>query len=71
MQATATQKEHAGVYEGYEDGYHNNGNIPVKIETLDNLFIYISEMGVRRLPNHNSVWKQIGYKLVKGELIKL
>lgn len=60
-------KEHAGVYNGYEKGYHDT-DIVVEADKLEPLFIKVEDMGVHRLPNHNSVWKQLGYKLHKGKL---
>lgn len=63
-------KEHAGIYEGYKSGYHDVSDIPVKVEVLGPLFEYLPGYRIHRLRNDNSVWSQLGYKLVKGELIK-
>ncbi len=58
-------KEHAGIYDGYEKGYHDT-DIVVEASKLEPLFIKTENYHM--LPNHNSVWKQLGYMLKRGKL---
>ena len=58
-------KDHAGVYDGYEKGYHDScNNVPVLKEVLDKLFIDIEYEGkmVKAVLNNPENRKKLGIK---------
>ena len=68
-------RHQAGIYEGYDTGYHDSGSMPVEVSDLESLFVYSPagqghESGFK-LPNRNSTWNKIGHLLVRGKLVKI
>lgn len=61
-------KDNAGVYDGYEKGYHDSCNsIPVLKEKLDNLFTDVEYDGkkVKAVLNNPENRKKLGIRITK------
>jgi hypothetical protein len=67
-------KEWAGVYETYEEGYHDTDeSLPIKIEDAEKLFIEDTKHWGephRAIPNHKSIWDILNVKMTKNGLVK-